>query len=287
MASKVTILEVGAMKERGEKIVMLTAYDYPSALIADASGIDMVLVGDSVGTVVQGVSTTLPVTMDEMVYHTRIVAKACQRSMVVFDMPFMSYQESIRQARENAGRGLKDGGAHAVKLEGGVNMADTIRAISDIDIPVVGHIGLTPQSIHRMGGFKVQGRSDAQRKQLLEDAGAVEEAGAFCVVMECIPAALAKEITGALEIPTIGIGCGPDCDGQVLVWHDILGVYKGKKMTFVKKYADLHKSMSRAVKTYVREVREGEFPGPEHCFGEPAKKPGKSSSKKSGAKKKK
>ncbi|MFO8058690.1 MAG: 3-methyl-2-oxobutanoate hydroxymethyltransferase, partial [bacterium] len=243
MPSKVTMLEAGAMKERGEKIVMITAYDYPSALIADGAGVDMVLVGDSVGTVVQGESTTLPVTMEQMIYHTRIVAKACQRAMVIFDMPFMSYQESIRQARENAGRAIKEAAASAVKLEGGVNMADTIRAISDIDIPVVGHIGLTPQSIHRMGGFKVQGRTDAQRKRLLEDAKAVEEAGAFSVVMECVPAALAKEITGTVKIPTIGIGCGPDCDGQVLVWHDLLGVYKGKKLTFVKKYADLHKSM--------------------------------------------
>jgi len=285
MTSKVTILEVGAMKERGEKIVMLTAYDYPSSLIADASGVDMILVGDSVGTVVQGETTTLPVTMDQMIYHTRIVAKAASRAMVVFDMPFMSYQESIRQARENAGRAVKETGAHAVKLEGGVNMADTVRAISEIDIPVVGHIGLTPQSIHRMGGFKVQGRTDAQRKQLLADAKAVEEAGAFCVVMECIPSQLAREITKTLKIPTVGIGCGLDCDGQVLVWHDILGIYKGKKMTFVKKYADLNKSMGRAVKAYVKEVREKEFPGPEHCFGGPAPQAKKSTAKKTGKKK--
>jgi 3-methyl-2-oxobutanoate hydroxymethyltransferase len=280
MASKVTILEAQAMKERGERIVMLTAYDYPSAMIADSCGVDMILVGDSAGTVIQGVPTTLPVTMEQMLYHTKIVVRAVKRAMVVFDMPFMSYQESVEQAKRNAGRAIKEAGAEAIKLEGGVNMAGVIEAIADIDIPVVGHIGLTPQSIHRMGGHKVQGRTVAQKKRLMADARAVEKAGAFCLVMECIPATVAKEITASLKIPTIGIGCGPDCSGQVLVWHDVLGVYPGRKMTFVKKYADLHKSITRAVKAYAREVRAGSFPGPEHCFGVSVKKGKKQAAKK-------
>jgi len=267
MTGKVTILDIQAMPERGEKIVMLTAYDYPSAMIADACGVDMILVGDSVGTVIQGAATTLPVTMEQMLYHTELVVRARKRAMVVFDMPFMSYQESIEQAKRNAGRAVKLAGAEAVKLEGGTNMAEVIEAIAGIDIPVVGHIGLTPQSIHRMGGHKVQGKTREQRKKLLADARAVERAGAFCLVMECIPAVLARDITAALKIPTIGIGCGPDCSGQVLVWHDILGVYPGRKMTMVKRYADLHTVISGAVGAYAEEVRQGKFPGPEHCFG--------------------
>jgi len=282
MVSKVTILEVQAMKDRGERIVMLTAYDYPSAMIADACGVDMILVGDSVGTVIQGVPTTLPVTMEQMLYHTGIVVRAVKRAMVVFDMPFMSYQESIEQAKRNAGLAVKQAGAEAVKLEGGANMAPVIEAIAGIDIPVVAHIGLTPQSIHRMGGYKVQGRSAAQKKRLLADAKAVEKAGAFCLVMECIPAPAAKEITASLKIPTIGIGCGPDCSGQVLVWHDVLGVYPGRKMTFVKKYTDLHRVITKAVNSYVKDIRKGVFPGPEHCFGAVAK-----TAKKKAAKKKK
>lgn len=275
MAGKVTILDMQAMKERGEKIVMLTAYDYPSAMMADAGGVDMILVGDSVGTVIQGEPTTLPVTMEHMLYHTRLVAKAVKRSMVVFDMPFMSYQESLVQARRNAGKALKEAGAEAVKLEGGANMAGVIEAIAEIDIPVMGHIGLTPQSIHRMGGYKVQGRTSAQRKKLIADAKAVEKAGAFSLVMECVPATVAAEITAAIKIPTIGIGCGPDCDGQVLVWHDVLGVYSGRKLTFVKKYADLNSVIKKAVKGYVKEVREVTFPAAEHCFGVTAKKKAK------------
>lgn len=275
MAGKVTILDMQAMKERGEKIVMLTAYDYPSAMMADAGGVDMILVGDSVGTVIQGEPTTLPVTMEHMLYHTRLVAKAVKRSMVVFDMPFMSYQESLVQARRNAGKALKEAGAEAVKLEGGANMAGVIEAIAEIDIPVMGHIGLTPQSIHRMGGYKVQGRTSAQRKKLIADAKAVEKAGAFSLVMECVPATVAAEITATIKIPTIGIGCGPDCDGQVLVWHDVLGVYSGRKLTFVKKYADLNSVIKKAVKGYVKEVREVTFPAAEHCFGVTAKKKAK------------
>ena len=281
MANKVTILEAQAMRERKEKIVMITAYDYPSALIAEACGVDMILVGDSAGTVVQGEANTLPVTMDQMIYHTRIVARARKRAMVIFDMPFMSYQESLEQARHNAGRAIKEGNAEAVKLEGGANMARVIEAITEIDIPVVGHIGLTPQSIHRMGGHKVQGKTTAQRKKLIGDARAVEAAGAFAVVMECIPAVLAAEITSIVKIPTIGIGCGPQCDGQVLVWHDVLGLYPARKLTFVKVFADVHAAISKAVGDYVKEVREGTFPGPEHCFGPPPEPPRKPRKKKS------
>ena len=270
---KVTVLTLGAMKAAGEKIVMITAYDYPSGLMAEECGVDVVLVGDSAGTVVQGESTTLPVTTEQMLYHTRLVARARSRAMVVLDMPFMSYQEGLEQARRNAGRALKEGLAEAVKLEGGANMAPVIEAIANIDIPVMGHIGLTPQSVHRLGGHKVQGKTQAQRKKLLADARAVEAAGAFCLVMECVPAVVAAEITAAVQIPTVGIGCGPECDGQVLVWHDVLGVYPGRKLKMVKQYANLHETITAAVSQYAREVREGVFPGPEHCFAmEPDKK---------------
>ncbi len=280
MADKINILEVQAMKARGDKITMLTAYDYPSAMIADAAGVDMILVGDSVGTVVQGQSTTLPVTMDQMIYHTSLVSRATGRAMVVFDMPFMSYQESAEQAKQNAGRAVKEAGAECVKLEGGVNMASVIRAISSIDVPVVGHIGLTPQSVHRMGGHKIQGRTEEQRQRLLADARAVEDAGAFCLVMECIPSEVAKEITESISIPTVGIGCGPDCDGQVLVWHDVLGIYPGRKLTFVKRYADLYPVILEAIETYVKEVRESAFPDEAHSFGlQPKKKAKKSAAK--------
>jgi 3-methyl-2-oxobutanoate hydroxymethyltransferase len=263
---KVTTLTLLDMKAAGQKIVMVTAYDYPSALLAEESGVDMILVGDSAGTVVQGEANTLPVTMEEMLYHTRLVARARSRAMVVLDMPFMSYQESLEQARRNAGRSLKEGRAEAVKLEGGANMAPVIEAIATIDIPVIAHIGLTPQSVHRLGGFKVQGKTEAQRKKLLADARAVEAAGAFCLVLECVSAVVAKEITDSVRIPTIGIGCGPDCDGQVLVWHDLLGVYPGRKLKMVKQYANLHDVITAALQQYGREVREGVFPGPEHSF---------------------
>jgi 3-methyl-2-oxobutanoate hydroxymethyltransferase len=280
MSGKVTILEIQAMKERGEKSAMLTAYDYPSAMMADAAGVDMVLVGDSVGTVIQGESTTLPVTMEHMIYHTNIVSKAAKKAMVIFDMPFMSYQESIKQAKRNAGRAIKESGAECVKLEGGENMAHVISAINSIDIPVIGHIGLTPQSVHRMGGFKVQGKTSAQKKQLLADAKAVEKAGAFCLVMECIPAPVAKEITKVLSIPTVGIGCGPDCDGQVLVWHDVMGMYPGRKLTFVKRYAELYDVMTGAIDKYVKEVKSSKFPAKEHCFGVKPQKASKKKAKK-------
>lgn len=266
MQKQKTILDMQAMKAKGEKITMLTAYDYPFARIMDQADIDMILVGDSVGSVVAGYENTLPVTMDEMIYHTKTVVRGTSTALVVGDMPFMSYQVNISDARQNAGRFIKEAGAQAVKLEGGVNMAETIRAIVDIDIPVMAHIGLTPQSIHRMGGYKVQGKQDEHRKQLLADSRAVEEAGAFAVVLEAIPAPLGKEISETLTIPTIGIGAGVDCDGQVLVIHDILGLCEKYSPKFVKKYADVTAIIDGAVREYIGEVKEGVFPTKEHSF---------------------
>jgi 3-methyl-2-oxobutanoate hydroxymethyltransferase len=261
-----TILDLQRMKAEGEKITVLTAYDYPFARLMDQAGIDMILVGDSVGCVVAGYDNTLPVTMDEMVYHTRAVARGVAQAFIVADLPFLSYQVDVVEARRNAGRLMQEGGAQAVKLEGGCNMAATIHAIVDMDIPVVGHIGLTPQSIHRMGGYRVQGKQVEQAQQLLADAKAVEEAGAFALVMEGIPASLAAEITASVGIPTIGIGAGVDCDGQVLVIHDILGLCEKYSPKFVKRYADLSGIIRSGVEDYIRDVRNGDFPGPEHSF---------------------
>ncbi len=266
MKKRKTILDIGQMKAAGDKISVLTAYDYPFAQLMDQAGVDMILVGDSVGSVFSGYDNTLPVTMDEMIYHTRAVVRGSQQALVITDMPFMSYQVDIRDARVNAGRLIKDGGAQAVKLEGGEHIAETIRAIVDIDIPVVGHIGLTPQSIHRMGGFKVQGRQEEQARKILADAKAVEEAGAFCVVLEGIPRELAKQVTKSLEIPTIGIGAGVDCDGQVLVIHDILGLCDKYSPKFVKRYADISGTISKGIEDYIAEVKAGDFPTPDHSF---------------------
>jgi 3-methyl-2-oxobutanoate hydroxymethyltransferase len=261
-----TILDIRRMKEAGEKITVLTAYDYPFARLMDQAGIDMILVGDSVGTVVSGYDTTLPVTMEEMLYHTRAVVRGTAQALVVADMPFLSYQVDLRDARLNAGRLIKEGGAQAVKLEGGAHVADTIRAIVDMDVPVVGHIGLTPQSVHRMGGYRVQGKEKAQAQQLLADAVAVEAAGAFALVLEGIPAGLAREITAAVGIPTIGIGAGVDCDGQVLVIHDILGLCEKYSPKFVKKFADVSGTIRQGIDDYIREVKGGTFPDKEHSF---------------------
>ncbi|KAA0892181.1 3-methyl-2-oxobutanoate hydroxymethyltransferase [Oryzomonas rubra] len=265
MQKKMTIPDIFLMKQEGRRITMLTAYDFPFARLVDQGGVDMILVGDSAGVVVAGHDTTLPVTMDEMLYHTKSVRRADPRALVVADMPFMSYQAGIEDACRNCGRMIKEGGAEAVKIEGGVNMASVIRAVSAIDIPVMAHIGLTPQSIHRMGGYKVQGRKD-QAERIMDDARAVQEAGAFSVVLEGIPAPLAARITAELSIPTIGIGAGPDCDGQVLVIHDILGLCEKYSPKFVKRYAELTPIITEAVKTYVDEVRAGEFPTAEHSF---------------------
>lgn len=266
MKRKRTVLDIRKMKQAGEKIAMLTCYDYPTARILDECGIDVLLVGDSVGVVFSGYDNTLPVTMDEMVYHTRAVARARTRALLVADLPFLSYQTDLRDARVNAGRLVKDGGAEAVKLEGGANVADCIRAVVDMDIPVMAHIGLTPQSIHRMGGYKVQGKGEAAGERLFADALAVQAAGAFAVVMEGIPLGLAVRITAELEIPTIGIGAGPGCDGQVLVIHDILGLCEKYSPKFVKRYADVKTMITEAAGRYSAEVKGGEFPTDEHSF---------------------
>jgi 3-methyl-2-oxobutanoate hydroxymethyltransferase len=263
---KTTILDVYKKKSEGKKITMLTAYDYPTAQIVDQAGIDMILVGDSLGNVVQGVMNTLPVTMDEMIYHTKMVSRAAQSAMVVGDMPFLSYQTHKAEAIRNAGRFLKEAGAEVVKLEGGSQMAETIRAIVDAGIPVVAHIGLTPQYVHLLGGFKVQGKDDAAREKLLADARAVQDAGAFAVVVEAVPSALGRDITAALRIPTIGIGAGPHCDGQVLVLHDLLGLFDRFTPKFVKKYANLKEQAIKAVNEYKQEVESGAFPDEKHSF---------------------
>ena len=244
---------------------MLTAYDYPFARILDSAGVDILLVGDSSGSVVAGYENTLPVTMEEVIYHTRSVARGRKKALLVSDMPFMSYQLSIPDARFNAGRFLKEGGAEAVKIEGGVQIKDTMKAIVDIDIPVMGHIGLTPQSIHRMGGYRIQGKNEGQPDALMADALAVQEAGAFAVVLEGIPSTVAERITRELSIPTIGIGAGPHCSGQVLVIHDLLGL-SGRKLKFARQYADLEKSISEAVKQYLVDVKSGDFPSEEESF---------------------
>ena len=266
MAEKVTVPGIVKMKQQGKKITCLTAYDYSLARILDEAGVDVLLVGDSVASVVQGQPNTLAVTMDEMIYHTRIVARGRKRALVVGDMPFLSFQIGRKQALRNAGRFLQEAGAEGIKLEGGVAMRDTIAAIVNAGIPVMGHVGLTPQSVHRFGGYKVQGREKGQHETIVRDAVAVQEAGAFAIVLEGIPTSLAKEITERVTIPTIGIGAGIHCDGQVLVLHDMLGLFDDFTPKFVKRYADIKDSMAAAVKTFIDEVREGKFPGEEHSF---------------------
>ncbi len=266
MEEKVTVPDIAKKKHQGEKIACLTAYDYSFARILDQAGVDILLVGDSVGCVFQGQANTLPVTLDEMVYHTRAVVRGRKRALVVGDMPFLSYQISREQAIHNAGRLLQEGGAEGVKLEGGLAIQATIEAIVKIGIPVMGHVGLTPQSVHRFGGYKVQGKSREQREAVMGDALAVEDAGAFAVVLEGIPLDLAKEISERLAIPTIGIGAGPHCDGQVLVIHDMLGLFDDFTPKFVKRYADMKEVVTAAVKSFIADVRERKFPGEEHSF---------------------
>jgi len=267
---KVRVTDLVRMKVERVPIAMLTAYDFPFARIFDSAGVDLLLVGDSLGMVVQGAETTLAVTLDEVIYHTKMVARARQRALLVADLPFLTYQVSIEQALASSGRLIKEGGAEAVKLEGGITMADTIRRILDIDVPVMGHIGLTPQSIHRMGGHRVQGRRPGKtagcRERLLEDAAAVEQAGAFAMVLEGIPSELAREITERATIPTIGIGAGVGCDGQVLVMHDMLGLNESFLPRFAKPFAHLWQDASAAANSYIREVRERAFPAPEHSY---------------------
>jgi 3-methyl-2-oxobutanoate hydroxymethyltransferase len=262
---KISILDIARMKEDRRKIVMITAYDVLFAKIFDEVGVDVLLVGDSLGQVVLGLPNTLGVTMEDMERHTGAVARGRKRAYLVADMPFLSFQAGPADAIRNAGR-LLQAGAEAVKLEGGRNVEATIRAITQCDIPVMGHVGLTPQSIHRMGGYRVQGKSDAQKERLIDDALAVQEGGAFAVVLEGMPADLASGITERLAIPTIGIGAGPGCDGQVLVMQDLLGLFDEFRPKFVKRFGELKNPVREAVQAYADEVREGKFPGKEHSF---------------------
>ena len=261
---KVTTLTLRQKKERGEPIVMLTAYDYPTALAQDQAGVDVILVGDSLGMVVLGYENTLPVTMEEMLHHCRAVSRGAQSALLVGDMPFMSYQVSAEEALRNAGRFLQQGGMDAVKLEGGRERIEAVRAIVGAGIPVMGHLGLTPQSVHQLGGFRPQGRTAAAAKHLLDDALLLEEAGCFSLVLESVPARLAELVSQQLSIPTIGIGAGIGCDGQVLVTHDLLGLFDRFTPNFVKKYANFHAEMARAFSEFKAEVESRQFPAAEH-----------------------
>ncbi|MEW6601817.1 MAG: 3-methyl-2-oxobutanoate hydroxymethyltransferase [Nitrospirota bacterium] len=264
--SNFTIHDFLKKKKEGKKITMLTAYDFPFARIVDEAGIDAILVGDSLGMVVQGHENTLPVTMDEMIYHTKMVTRAVKNAMVIGDMPFMSYQTGVDDALRNAGRFLKEGGAAAIKMEGGAEILQHIRAMTKSDIPVMAHIGLTPQSIHRMGGYKVQGRTEEAANKLIEEAHMVEDAGAFSLILEAIPMDLAKTISGEISIPTIGIGAGPHCDGQVLVLHDVIGLFDRFVPKFVKRYSYVKEDVLKAVRTYREEIEQGIFPSEEQSF---------------------
>lgn len=265
-AQRVTIQILRQMKQRGEKIAVVTAYDATFARLFDDAGVDVLLVGDSLGMVVQGHDTTLPVTLDDMIYHCRAVVRGCQRVHVVGDMPFMTYQASLEQAINNAGRLMKEGGCHSVKLEGGAEHADLIAKLVGAGIPVMGHIGLTPQSYHQLGGFKVQGRDKGGRERLVADALALESAGAYAIVLEAIPADIARAITKAVSVPTIGIGAGAACDGQVLVSYDLLGMDESFKPRFVRRFATLGATIRDAVGAYVREVRAATFPSDAESF---------------------
>ena len=263
---KTTVSTVQKMKDNGEKITMLTAYDYSTAKLFDEAGIDTMLVGDSLGMVMLGYDSTIPVTVDDMIHHSAAVARGSKNALVITDMPFMSYQTSVYDAVVNAGRIMKEGRAGAVKLEGGQDMCPQISAIVKASIPVCAHLGLTPQSINAFGGFKVQGKTEAAAKKLIEDAKAVEEAGAFMLVMECVPEKLAKIVTETVSIPTIGIGAGRYCDGQVLVNQDMFGMYSDFVPKFVKQFANVGDVMRGAVKAYIDEINAGTFPGPEHTY---------------------
>ena len=264
--TRITIDKLLAMKEAGERITALTAYDFPTARVLDEAGIDIVLVGDSVGNVVLGYNNTLPVTMEVMLHHTAAVARAVSRSLVVADMPFMSYQVDPSEAVRNAGRFIQEALAQAVKLEGGKPVLETVRRIVEAGIPVMGHLGYTPQSVHQFGARVVRGKTQAEVGELIHSARALEQAGCFAVVLECIPSPVAREITQSISIPTIGIGSGPYCDGQVLVLHDLIGLSGDFKPRFVKRYAELGRALKEAVETYAREVRSGLFPDAEHSF---------------------
>lgn len=263
---KNTVLTFQQAKENGEKLTMLTAYDYSTAKLIDEAGVNSILVGDSLGNVILGYEDTISVTMEDMIHHGAAVARGAKNALVVIDMPFMSYQTSVYDALVNAGRLMKEGRGDAVKLEGGVEVCPQIKAIVDAGIPVCAHIGLTPQSINAFGGFKVQGKSEAAAKKLLEDAKAVEEAGAFAVVIEGVPAKIAALITEQLHIPTIGIGAGKDCDGQVLVYQDMLGMFSDFTPKFVKRYANIGEVMKETFQNYIKEVQDGVFPAEENTY---------------------
>jgi len=265
-ARPMTVPDLLAMKAAGRRIVMLTCYDAAFARLLEQAEVDVLLVGDSVNQVLAGHETTLSATLDQMIYHAASVRRGARRALVFVDLPFLTYQVSPTEAIRNAGRVLQESGAHGVKLEGGRPMAETVRALVDRGIPVIGHLGLTPQSVHALGGYRVQGREAAAAERLLADALALEEAGACAIVLELLPAALAKRITASLTIPTIGIGAGAGCDGQVLVLHDMLGLNEMFNPKFLKRYAELGEAVRAAVRSYAAEVRDGTYPGPEHTF---------------------
>jgi 3-methyl-2-oxobutanoate hydroxymethyltransferase len=266
---KLPLPELAELKRRDEKIVMVTAYDAPSARIADAAGVDLILVGDSAAMVLLGYDSTVPASMDEMSMLTAAVVRGAKRPIVIADMPFGSFQISDEHALEHAVRFVKEAGADAVKLEGAGPSLSRVQAIVDAGIPVMGHIGLTPQSATALGGFKAQGRTAAQARKLVDDANALQAAGCFALVLEAVPAAVAAEVTRQLSIPTIGIGAGADCDGQVLVWHDLLGLYEGRSPRFVKRYAEVGEEIKRALERYAEDVRTGRFPGEQHTYAMP------------------
>ena len=264
---KNTVATFRKAKEDGKKLSMLTAYDYSTASLLDAAGINGILVGDSLGNVILGYEDTISVTMEDMIHHGAAVARGAKNALVVVDMPFMSYQGSVYDALKNAGRLMKEGRANAVKLEGGAEVVPQIEAIVQAGIPVMGHLGLTPQSINAFGGYKVQGKDEAAAQKLLDDAKAIAEAGVFAIVLECVPSALAKKVTEAVPVPTIGIGAGADCDGQILVYQDMLGMFSDFTPKFVKRYANIGEAMKAAFKGYIDEVGEGVFPTAEHGYG--------------------
>ena len=266
---KVSVLDVRQAKEEGRKLTMLTAYDYPLGLMAAESEVDIVLVGDSLGMVVMGLEGTVEVTMEDMIHHIRAVVRGCRGPLIVGDMPFMSYNTSIRDAIINAGRLMKEGGCDVVKLEGGVDFAATVGAIVKAGIPVQGHIGLTPQTASALGGFKMQGKDASAAKQIIDDARALEDAGVFSMILEAVPAPLGKLVAEAVNVPVIGIGAGPDVDGQVLVFHDVVGLFDRFVPKFVKQYTNIRKIIIEALKEYNRDVIDGNFPGPEHSFKMP------------------
>ncbi len=262
----VTVATLLDMKRKGLKIAMLTAYDYPTARMAEEAGVDVVLVGDSVAMTKLGYDSTLPVTMEEMLHHVKAVRRGLTRPLLLADMPYLSYEIDMKEAVRHAGRFLKEGGAHAVKLEGGMDVAPVVKELLKVNVPVVGHLGLTPQAVHRLGGYKVQGRKPQDAERIVTEARILEGAGACALVLECVPADLAKEITRRVQIPTIGIGAGPHCDGQVLVSDDLLGLTEAGPTKFVKRYADLRATAVKAFADYCADVRDGSFPGPEHSF---------------------